>query len=186
MTMEQVTGVEERDGPPPGKEAWKAETKAIERVIEIALTLDRPRTADWISEQAAVAEQTARDHMGSLADLGVVTKTQARGVTKYQLDKAYKRFKEVSSYVEKFQKDELMDRTEERQRAIEHTRDEYDVGTPDELRAKATDDGTSPDEVREYKKAAAEWETIEHELDVIEEAIERYEEFRRPEATASE
>ncbi|MFW5905613.1 MAG: DUF7342 family protein [archaeon] len=182
--MERVTGQGEQDGPPPGTAEWKDQTKTVERIIGVVLTLDRPQTAGWISDQAAVAEQTARDYLGSLTDLGVVAKTEARGVSKYQLDRAYKRFKEVSEYVEKFERDELMDLVADIQGQIEETKDTYGVDTPDELRRQATADGTSPEDVREYKKAASEWETLEHRLDVIEEALERYDEFRRQEAVA--
>jgi len=187
-TMSEMTDVTggggASDGPPPGTEAWKKQTSAIKRVIEVALTLDRPQTAKWVSEEAAVAEQTARDHLGTLSDLGVVTQTTARGVTKYQLDRAYKRFKEVSSYVERFEKDELLDYVAETQQELEETRERFGVEDPDELRAKATEEGTSPDTVREYKKAASEWESLKHRLDVIQEAIDRYDEFSRPEAIA--
>lgn len=184
VDMTEVTGDAEQDGPPPGTESWKSQTKAIERVIEVALTLDRPQTAEWVSDEAAVAEQTARDHLSSLSDLGVVTKTKARGVTKYQLDRAYKRFKEVSGYVEKFDKDELMDHVASTQEDIEETRERFGVESPDELRTKATEEGTGPETVREYKKAASEWETLEHRLDVMEEALDRYDEFGRPGAVA--
>lgn len=182
--MDDVIGEGAQDGPPPGLEAWKSQTKAIERVIEVALTLDRPQTAEWIADEAAVAEQTARDHLGSLSHLGVVTETTARGVTKYQLDLAYKRFKEVSAYVEKFEKDTLMDMVAQVQTDIEETRERYGVETPDELRAKAADVETSAETVQEYKKAASEWESLDHRLDVMQEALERYNEFSRHEATA--
>ncbi len=180
-----VIGAGDRDGPPSGVKAWKSQTKAIERVIEVALTLEQPRTADWISDEAAVAEQTARDHLGSLSSLGVVTETTARGVTKYQLDLAYKRFKEVSSYVEQFEKDALMDLVGEVQSDIEATRERYDVASPAKLRAKAVQSGTSSAQVQEYKKAASEWESLEHTLDVLQEALERYDEFSRHEVPAS-
>lgn len=51
------------DETPRGTKAWKAQTKAIERVIDVAMTLEQPRTAGWLSEEAAVAEQTAREHL---------------------------------------------------------------------------------------------------------------------------
>lgn len=181
--MDEVVGAGERDEP-PGIEAWKAQTKAIERVIEVALALDRPRTAEWIADEAAVAEQTARDHLGSLSDLGVVTETTARGATKYQLDLAYERFKAVSGYVEEFDKDDLMESVADVQAEIEETRDRYDVDSPDELRAKAATTGTPPKAVREYKRAASEWESLERRLDVMREALERYDEFSPHEATA--
>ncbi|WP_089650181.1 DUF7342 family protein [Halobacterium hubeiense] len=182
--LQGVLGKGEQDGPPPGEEAWKAETKAIERVISVALSLDRPRTADWIADEAAVAPQTARDHLASLSELSIITQTTARGVTKYQLDTAYMRFREVSEYVEKYEKDHLMDVADEAQEQIQETKQRYEVEDSDELRAKATEPETTSSEIQEYKKAASEWETLEYRLDVIEEAIERYDEFSRPEVHA--
>lgn len=182
--MDAVTGAGEQDGPPPSVDEWKAETKAIERVIEVTMTLDRPRTADWVADEAAVASQTARDHLGTLSELGIVAQTTARGVTKYRLDTAYLRFKELSTYVERHDEDQLMDVTAEVQDKIAAVKDRFQVDDPGELRTKATEEGTSADTVREYKQAAAEWESLEHRLDVLNEALERYDEFSRPEAVA--
>lgn len=177
--MEDVIGTVDEEGPPPGKEAWTDQTKGVERVIDVAIVLEQPRTAEWIAEEAAVAEQTARDHLGMLSDLGVVTQTTARGVTKYRRDPAFIRFREISTYVERYTKDDLMDVVADRQAKIEATKEEYGIETADELRAKATTDGTTSTQVAEYKKAASEFETLQHELGVIEEALERYDEFTR-------
>ncbi|APE96053.1 transcriptional regulator [Halodesulfurarchaeum formicicum] len=184
VSMKEVTGARETSGSPPGSEEWTAQTKAIDRVIEIALTLDQPRTAAWVAEEAAVAEQTARDHLASLTTLGVVATTEARGVTKYQLDRAYRRFTAVAQYVEQFDRDTLMDRIATTQDQIATTKTRYGVETPAELRLRATEADTSGETVREYKQAAAEWETLVHRLDVLEEALERYDEFSRERAIA--
>lgn len=186
VRMDDVVGAPEEslDGPPPGDETWKSQTSSVERVIEIALTLDKARTAGWVSEESAVAEQTARKHLDTLSQLGVVAETTVRGVTKYQLDTAYQRFREVSAYVEKFEKDELMDVVADTQDRIEQTKEQYGVEGPDELRSKATEAGTTAETVREYKKAASEWESLRHNLDVMQEALDRYDEFNRPEAVA--
>lgn len=182
--MEEILGVTGSDGPPPGEEAWKEQTKGIERVIDVALTLQQRRTAEWVADEAAVAEQTARDHLDMLSELGVIAKTTARGVTKYQRDRAYIRFKEVSGYIERYDKDELMDAAQETKEQIETTQGRYDVETADELRQKVTEDGTTSEEVAEYKKAASEFETLHHTLDVISEALDRYEMFHRKAVTA--
>ncbi|MFD1688678.1 ArsR family transcriptional regulator [Halolamina salifodinae] len=182
--MKEVIGEADRDGPPPGEEAWKAQTKGVERVIDVATVLDQPRTAEWIADEAAVAEQTARDHLGMLSELGVVTQTTARGVTKYQRDPAFIRFREISIYVERYERDDLMDVVAEKKKRIKSTKEEYEIETPDELRSKAVEDATSSEEVVEYKKAAAEFETLQHELGVIKEALERYDEFTREGVTA--
>ncbi|MFB6081201.1 MAG: ArsR family transcriptional regulator [Halanaeroarchaeum sp.] len=172
------------DDSPRGKEAWKEQSKAIERVISVALTLDRPRTADWVADEAAVSPQTARGHLGSLSELGIVAETTARGVTKYQIDAAYTRFREVSQYIERYEKDELIDVVKQTKERITTAKDRYGVDAPDELRAKTTHEDTPTEDIEEYKKAASEWETFEYRLDVLEEAIERYDEFSRTEVTA--
>lgn len=175
---------EQAEGPPSGTGAWKDETKAIERVIDVTLTLEEPRTAGWIADESMVAEQTAREHLDLLSDLNVVTATKARGVTKYRPDTAYLRFQQVSSLVERYDRDELMEKVECIKEETESIKQEYDAERPDELRARAASDDVSAEEVRQYKKAASEWDTLRHELDIFKDALERYEDFDRASATA--
>jgi predicted ArsR family transcriptional regulator len=167
-----------------GTEAWKAQTKAIERVIDVALTLEQPRTAGWLAEEAAVAEQTARDHLELLTDLGMLTATTAHGVTRYQPETAYVRFRTVSRCVEQYTKDELLDAVEQLREQTAAIETEYDVETPDELRALTTTDETPIEEIKDYRRVAAEWESLRHRLSVFQEAVERYEDFDRGAVTA--
>lgn len=176
-------GSDKKEGPPRGGDAWKEQTKGIERIIDVTLALQEPRTAGWIADEAMVSEQTARDHLDTLADLGVISATTARGVTKYQPDVAFLRYKQVSGLIERMGKEELMDQVEDLQKRIEEVKETYGAETPDELRSKATEQDTSPEEVQEYRKVASEWESVRHNLDTFKEAIDRYEEFGR--ATAS-
>lgn len=170
--------------PPRGTERWKQETKGIERVIDVALALTEPRTAGWVADEALVSEQTAREHLDLLTELGVVAATTARGVTKYRPDATWLRFQEVAALVEKHSRDELLDRVESYKERIAETEDSYGVEGPDALRSRAAADGTGVEEVREYRQAAAEWETLRHELDLLEEALERYDEYDRAATTA--
>jgi predicted ArsR family transcriptional regulator len=57
----------------PGVAAWKERTTAFDRVRSVALAVSEPRTAAWIAGEAAVAENTARRHLGRLVDLTVLT-----------------------------------------------------------------------------------------------------------------
>lgn len=167
-----------------GSAAWKAQTKAIERVIDVAQTLEQPRTANWIAEQAAVAEQTARDHLDLLTDLGVLTATTAHSVTRYQPDAAYARFQTVSRCVEQHTKTDLLDTVEELREQTAAIETEYGVETPDELRALATDEETPIEDITDYRRAAAEWDSLRHRLSIYQEALERYDEFDREAVTA--
>lgn len=174
-----MTDDKQKEGPPAGGEAWKAQTKAVERVIDVTLSLEQPRTAGWISDEALASEQTVREHLEMLADLGVVAATTARGVTKYQPDAAYLRFKQISQFAEQYSQQELVDRAEAGKRSIDETKEQYGVDEPAELLTQAAKEETPVDEMAEYRKAASEWETLQHELSLIQEAIERYDDFDR-------
>lgn len=180
----EIKSVAQGDGPPPGSETWKKETKGIERVIDVSLTLEEPQTAGWIAEEALVSEQSAREHLQLLADLGVLTATTARGVTKYQTDTAFLRYREVSKLVEQHSKEKLVDMAEKVKTMLEEVKETYDAETPDELRSRAAAEDTSVEEIQEYRKVASEWESLKQHRSVIEEALARYEEFDRGTATA--
>lgn len=179
METDGPTDDTRKEGPPRGTDRWKKETKAIERVIDVVLTLDTPQTAGWIGEEAMVSEQTAREHLELLADLSVVAATTARGVTNYQADAAYLRFKDVSGLVERYSRDEMMEHVETLKSRIEDTREQFDVSSPDELRSKAASEETPIEEIQTCRKAASEWEGLRHQLDIFKEALQRYDEYDR-------
>ena len=171
------------DGP-TGVDRWKQETKGIERVIDVILTVEEPQTAGWIAEEAHVSEQTAREHLQMFADLGVISATTVSGVTKYEPDPAWIRFQELAQLTERYDRDELLDQVEQLKARIESAKSQFGVGSPDELRAKAADDDTSVEEIKEYRTAASEWESAIYDLQIRQRALERYDEFGRPAVTA--
>ena len=159
-----------------GADAWKQNTKAIERVISVALTIDQPKTAKSISREAQVAEQTARDHLALLQDLSIIGSTTARGVTKYHPDAGYLRFRAVAGMVEEYSKDDLLDYSHHLKERDEEVRGRYDADRPDELRSRAVSDEIDTDEMTELKQAASEWETLRYDISIVEQAHEHYDE----------
>lgn len=169
---------------PSGIDTWKQETKGIERVIDVMLTVEEPQTAGWIAGEAHVSEQTAREHLQLFADLGVLTATTVSGVTKFHPHPAWLRFQELSQLTEQYDRDELLDQVKDLKEWIESTESRFGVDSPDELRAKAADDDTTVDEVKEFRTAASEWESAIHDLQIRQQALERYDEFNRTAITA--
>ena len=161
-----------------GSEAWKQQTKAIERVISVVLTVSQPETAKAVAEEAQVAEQTARDHLALLQDLSIVASTTARGVTKYQPDAGYLRFRAIASVVEERSREEILDASQRIKERQETVKDQYDVETPDDLRSRAVCDDISAEETAKLRQVASEWETLQHDLSVLEQAQERYGEHK--------
>ena len=162
---------------PAELEKWKSETKGVERIISIAITTSQPRTVEWIAEQALVAEQTARDHLKMFAELGIVASFTSSGVTRYHADEAFVHYREVSRCVEQHSKEELSEEVEQLQEAIARIKEEHDIATPDELRARAAEADIDTATLRQYKKSASEWETIRDRLEVLEDALRRFEKF---------
>lgn len=160
-----------------GVDAWKEHTKAIDRVIEVALSLEEPRTAAWLSEEAHVAEGTARDHLERLVELRALTSATTHGVTSYYPDSAYLRFRDVSRFAEEYTKDKLSEYITKVKERVEDLEETHDVSSPDELRAKAADEDASAADAREYRQLASEWDSLEYQLSTLQEAVRRYDEF---------
>lgn len=158
-------------------ETWVEETSAFDRVMSVALSVDEPETATWIADEAHVAETTARSHLERLVDLRVLTSATNHGPTTYSPDAGYLRFRRVSALVEERSKDEIVKYVAELKADIESWKNEYGVEGPDELRTKATADGVSAAETREYMQVASEWDSREDEKSIAREAVERYDQF---------
>lgn len=164
---------------PKEVETWVDETKGVERIISVAITTSKPRTADWIGEQAQVSEQTARDHLQTFAELGVIASFTSSGVTRYHADEAFLHYREVSRCVEQYTKEELSELIEDYQEQIDQIKTEHEVEVPDDLRAKAASEDIKIAELRQFKKTAAEWETYRDQLEVFEDAVRRFDKFTR-------
>jgi predicted ArsR family transcriptional regulator len=176
----ESSGSDEDVEVPPEVEDWVEDTKGVERIVSVAITTSKPRTAEWIADQALVSEQTARDHLETFAELGVVASFTSSGVTRYHADEAFIHYREVSRCVEQYSKDKLSDEVEEIKIAIDDLKETHGVDSPDDLRAKAAAQDTDTETVKEYKKSAAEWDSLRDRLAVLEDAIRRFEKFDHP------
>jgi hypothetical protein len=64
---------------PPALGTWKAETTAFDRVQSAASTVSELQPATFITEEALVAENTARDHLQRLVGLNVLVERDRNG-----------------------------------------------------------------------------------------------------------
>jgi len=168
-----------------GTERWVEETSAFDRVRSVAFALQQPRTAGQIAESAHVSEKTARDHLRRLVEMDVMLEETGAGPTTYYPDPAYMRYREVRTLAREHDRDELTDIVATLKRDIEEWREEFDVETPDELRASVADADVSEEEVYERQKIAEDWEYTEHRLGLIKDALDEYDRLTsRPPATA--
>ena len=157
-----------------GTERWVEETSAFDRVRSVAFALQQPRTAGQIAESAHVSEKTARDHLRRLVEMDVMLEETGEGPTTYYPDPAYMRYREVRTLAREHDRDELTDIVATLKRDIEEWRDEFDVETPDELRASVVDADVSEEAVYERQQIAEDWEYTEHRLGLIKDALAEY------------
>jgi predicted ArsR family transcriptional regulator len=167
----------------PGVEAWKEHTTAFDRVRAVAEALSQPRSAPAVAEEAAVAENTARDHLDRLVEMNVLLAVEREGRTVYAPDPLYTRVRTLRDLLEEHDRDGLLALKAEMQARIEDWREKYGVESADDLRARAAETGTAA-ETRESRQTANRWEVVAYRLDIVEEAIENYGTYSRDAAPA--
>jgi predicted ArsR family transcriptional regulator len=170
-------GPEDQSAEVPGEAAWKEHTIGFDRVQSVALTLSEPRTAAWIADEALVAENTARRHLQRLAELNVLTADTGDDARTYYPDPVYVRTRELRAIVDEHDRDGLSALAADLKADVEQWCEEYDAGSPDEIRVQATDDAVSAVEARERRHVASDWEHARYRLSLVEDALERYDEF---------
>lgn len=159
-----------------GVDAWKEHTSAFDRVRSVAQTLARPRSASWIAEEAAVAPNTAHDHLDRLVDLNVLREVPGESATLYEPDPLHVRIQTIRDLLEEHDRADLVELKRSLQEEIETWRAEYDVDSPAELRELAAATETA-EETRRIDRVANEWELVTYRLSVVEDAIENYSDY---------
>jgi HTH domain. len=161
---------------PRGVEAWKEHTTAFDRVRSIAEALDQARSAKYIAEEAAVSETTAHNHLKRLAEMNVIRTVADENATYYEPDPLYGRFRTLRGLIENHTHQELLELKADLQQQIEACQEQYEVHSPTDLRARATETETAA-ETMELIEDASDWQLSRYQLSILEDAIDNYEEY---------
>lgn len=154
--------------------AW-SDQPAADRVHWIAESLSEPQTAHWVADEAEVSPATARKYLEKLADKRRLRRLENGERTLYSPDPVTQYLDEVREVYETHSVDELAQSLDEIRTQIETWQAEYEVSTPNALRATiATVDQTEAEQRREI---AIEWEHVETRLTIIEDALKLYDRF---------
>lgn len=156
--------------------SWADELSAAERVEAVALTVSEPRTANWIAAEAEVAHETATKYLERLSDDGKLRAETHGQQTSYAPDPVGQYLTELRELYEDHSPDELAAGLEEMNAQIRTWKDEYDVETPNELRASLSSAEDRDDE-RERRQTAREWEHLETRRRLVEDALRLYDRF---------
>lgn len=167
------------------RETWTENASAFDRVRSVAMTIDQPRTAAWIGERAEVAETTARDHLERLEEMGMLVTGESGGATTFGPDPAYVRFRELRALVSEHSNAELAEFAADVKAELETLRADHGVESPRELRERAVAADRSASESRTLLRAASDWDHYTYRLSLLEEAVERYDEYAGQPSVAS-
>jgi len=155
--------------------SWTGGLSAAERVEAIALTVGEPRT-NWIAAEAEVAHETATKYLKRLTDDGKL-RAETRGQqTTYEPDPVGQYLIEMRELYEEHSPDTLAASLEDMNEQIRTWKTEYDVETPNELRASLGRAADVSDE-RERRQAAREWDHLETRRRLVEDALRLYDRF---------
>jgi len=161
-----------------GVEAWKAQTTAFDRVRSVAASASGPKTVAEIADDAAVAENTARDHLDRLVEMNVLLRGEYGGATTYEPDPIYARAGSIRELLDEHDHDALVQLKAELQERVTEWRGEYEVDSPAALREHAADTENA-ETTRRMRADANDWELVAHRLGIVEEAIRNYTAYGR-------
>jgi DNA-binding transcriptional ArsR family regulator len=155
-------------------DSWTDSTTARERVETIATTLSEPRTVNWVAEQAEVEWDTAKRHLTSLADAGILTVTDDG---QYVPDPTRAYFDYLRDLILENERSELRAELEAIAERVDDWKQQYGVEAPEELEATLADD-LPADEVSDRRRVLRRWEQSQRSRDLIRKALALYDDVR--------
>jgi Mn-dependent DtxR family transcriptional regulator len=165
-------------------QGWTDELSGAERVEAVALTVSKPRTANWVATEAEVAHGTATKYLKRLTDDGKLTMDTRGQQTTYEPDPVGQYLIEMRELYEEHSPDELAASLEAINEQIRTWKHDYTVETPNELRASLGKTDDAADE-RERRQAAREWDHLKTRRRLVEDALQLYDRFPGERRSAS-
>lgn len=153
---------------------WTDSMTARERVETIATTLSTPRTTNWIADQADVKWDTAKRHLESLVESGVLLVTED---DRYVPDPTRAYFDHLRELILTNDRAELRDELEAIAKRIETWKTTYDVDSPADLESTLAAE-LPPEEVRDRRRALRRWENSLQSRETIRTALGLYDDIQ--------
>ncbi|RLM62581.1 hypothetical protein [Halorubrum sp. Atlit-26R] len=164
--------------------SWTDGLSAAKRVEAVALTVDEPRTANWIAAEAEVAHETAKKYLTRLVDDGKLRSDTRGQQTIYEPDPVGQYLVEMRELYEEHSPDELAASLEEINEQIRTWKTKYDVETANQLRASLGQIEDVTDE-RDRRQVAREWDHLTTRRRLVEDALRLYDRFPGERRSAS-
>jgi hypothetical protein len=166
--------------PERGLESWTEDLSARERVRKIATTLTRPRSVQWVKEEAGISSwQTTKDELEMLTEFGQIHAVEGDdGHTKYAPNYQARYFSELAELINEHTRDELREEIADIQDRIDEWKTEFDVESRDELESSLSDGTLDSEAIRERNVILRRWEQHEDNKRLLTHALELYDDAR--------
>jgi predicted transcriptional regulator len=162
------------------------QTTGEDRVRMVARQLSEPRTANWIAEEATWSHEPTTRVLERLVDEGVLRRDDSGTHTTYSPDHRQQAMQEAMRLRDSDRSvEDVTDRLAEMKAQIREWEDEFEVESPNQLRATLADAELTADEEARRRDIAREWDHLRRRLQIISFAIREWE-FLAPETDRAE
>lgn len=153
----------------------KRQTTGEDRVRMVARQLAEPRTANWIASEADWSHEPTTRVLGRLVDDGVLHRDDGGQHTTYYPDYRRQAMQEAMWLRDSDQTvEDLTDRLTEMNAEIRGWTDEFDVESPNQLRATVADSELDDAAVERRREIARNWEHLERRIEIVEFAVREW------------
>jgi hypothetical protein len=156
---------------------------ARERVRRVAETLSRPRSVNWIRQEADVSWATAKDELDRLVEHEQLRRVypdaegEAAEDPRYVPDYKTQYLSRIRELTDDHSRAELREEIAAIQDEIGGWRDEFDVEGRGELEASLTAEDLTGDEVRRRNRVLRRWERNEETKTLLRHALDLYDDL---------
>ncbi|UTF54853.1 DUF7342 family protein [Natronosalvus rutilus] len=158
------------------------QTTGEDRVRMVARQLSEPKTANWIASEAEWSHEPTKRVLRRLVNDGVLRQDDSGTHTTYYPDYRQQAMQEAMRLRDGGRTvEELTDRLAEMKGQIRDWKEEFEVESPNQLRATLADENLGPDEEARRRDIAREWTHLQRRIQIVGFAIREWD-FLAPNA----
>lgn len=151
-------------------------TTGEDRVRMVARQLSEPRTVNWIASEADWSHEPTKRVLERLVDDGVLLRNDEGPHATYRPDYRQQAMREATLLRDDADSvEELTDRLGNMKSKIRGWQEEFEVESPNQLRATVAQTDLDPDEESRRRDIAREWEHLERRIEIVGFAVREWE-----------
>ncbi|WP_101296207.1 DUF7342 family protein [Halegenticoccus soli] len=151
------------------------QTTGEDRVRMVARQLAEPKTVNWIASEAKWSHEPTKRVLERLVDDGILRRDDRGAHTTYYPDYRHQMMQEAMRLRDGSRTaDELTNRLAKMKAQIREWKTEFNVDSPNQLRATLADEELGPDEETRRRDIAREWDHLQRRIQVVGLAIREW------------